>query len=68
MIVSDETLSRLVRAGGLVRVAALAGILALSVARPDAVLRWPLAIAALAVLAVGLAAEIVLRREQRRRG
>jgi hypothetical protein len=65
-ILSDETLSRLLMAGGLVRVAALVGILAIQVASPDAALRWPLLIAALAVLAMGIAAEIVLRRQQRR--
>jgi hypothetical protein len=64
---SDKALSRLLVAGGLARVAALAGIVLMQVAYPSMSLRLPLSIAALVLVALVIAAEFVLRREERRR-
>jgi hypothetical protein len=64
---SDKALSRLLVAGGLVRVAALAGIVLMQVAYPGMSLRLPLSVAALVLVALVVAAEFVLRREERRR-
>jgi hypothetical protein len=64
---SDKALSRLLVAGGLVRVAALAGIVLMQVAYPGMSLRLPLSVAALVLVALVIAAELVLRREERRR-
>jgi hypothetical protein len=64
---SDKALSHLLVAGGLVRVTALAGIVLMQVAYPGMSLRLPLSVAALVLVALVIAAELVLRREERRR-
>jgi O-antigen ligase len=64
---SDKALSHLLVTGGLVRVTALAGIVLMQVAYPGMSLRLPLSVAALVLVALVIAAELVLRREERRR-
>jgi hypothetical protein len=64
---SDKALSHLLVAGGLVRVTALAGIVLMQVAYPGMSLRLPLSVAALVLVALVIAAELVLWREERRR-